>query len=54
VPAALIGGANGRVEGNRHLKVENDEPTSNLMLAMADRLGAEVENIGVATGRLAI
>jgi hypothetical protein len=54
VPALLVGGANGRIEGNRHLKLENDEPTSNLMLAMADRLGAEVEHIGVATGRLEI
>ena len=54
VPAALIGGVNGRIEGNRHLVYENDEPTSNLLLAMADRLGAEVETIGVATGRLEI
>ncbi|HUF72339.1 MAG TPA: DUF1552 domain-containing protein [Gammaproteobacteria bacterium] len=54
VPAALIGGANGRMQGNRHLKVENDEPTSNLMVAMADKLGAEVDHIGIATGRLAI
>jgi hypothetical protein len=54
VPAALIGGVNGRIEGNRHLVYENDEPTSNLLLAMADRLGAEVETIGVSTGRLEI
>ena len=54
VPAALVGGANGRMEGNRHLKFENDEPTSNLMVAMADKLGAEVDHIGIATGRLAI
>lgn len=53
-PAALVGRANGRLEGNRHLAFENDEPTSNLLLAMADRLGAEVDHIGVATGRLAI
>jgi hypothetical protein len=54
VPAALIGGVNGRMEGNRHLIYENDEPTSNLLLAMADRLGAEVDTIGIATGRLEI
>ena len=54
VPAVLLGRANGRIEGNRHLRFENDEPTSNLMLAMADRLGAEVDEIGVATGRLEI
>lgn len=54
VPAILLGGANGRIEGNRHLKFENDEPTSNLMLAMADKFGADLETIGVATGRLSI
>ena len=54
VPAALLGRANGRIEGNRHLVYENDEPTSNLLLAMADKLGAEVESIGIATGRLSI
>lgn len=53
-PAVLIGRANGRLEGNRHIVAENREPTSNLLLAMADRLGAEVDAIGVSTGRLAI
>jgi Protein of unknown function (DUF1552) len=54
VPAALLGGVNGRMEGNRHLKFENDEPTANLMLAMADKVGAEVESIGISTGHLSI
>jgi hypothetical protein len=54
VPAALLGRANGRLHGNRHIAARKDEPTSNLLLAMADRLGAEVESIGVSTGRLEI
>lgn len=54
VPAALIGRANGRLEGNRHIAASKDAPTSNLLLALADKLGAEVETIGVATGRLEI
>ncbi len=54
VPAALIGRANGRFEGNRHIAATKDEPTSNLLLAMADMLGAEVESIGVSTGRIEI
>ena len=53
-PALLAGGANGRLEGNRHITVANKEPTSNLLLAMADLAGAEVESIGVSTGRLAL
>jgi hypothetical protein len=54
VPAALIGGAGGRLKGNRHLQAGADEPTSNLLLGMADLLGAEVETIGIATGHLSI
>jgi hypothetical protein len=53
-PAVILGHANGRIEGNRHIVVENREPTSNLLLAMADRLGAEIDAIGVSTGRLEI
>jgi hypothetical protein len=54
VPAVLLGRANGRLEGNRHIAAAKDEPTSNLLLAMADKLGAEVESIGVSTGRLTV
>jgi hypothetical protein len=53
-PAALLGSAHGRLKGNRHIAVENKEPTSNLLLAMADKFGAEVDAIGVSTGRLHI
>ena len=53
-PALLAGGANGRLEGNRHVAVANKEPTSNLLLAIADFAGAEVDSIGVSTGRLAL
>jgi len=52
VPAALIGRANGRLAGNRHIEAPVDEPTSDLLLGMADVLGAEVETIGIAEGRL--
>lgn len=54
VPAVLLGGANGRMEGNRHIKVENDEPTSNLLLTMAQKLGVEIDSYGVSTGTIAI
>jgi hypothetical protein len=52
VPAALIGRAGGRLTGNRHIEATVDQPTSDLLLGMADLLGAEVEHIGIATGRL--
>jgi hypothetical protein len=53
-PAVMLGHANGRLEGNRHIVAENKEPTSNLLLAMADKVGAEVGEIGVSSGRLQI
>jgi len=53
-PAALLGRANGRLKGNRHIAVENKEPTANMLLAFADMFGSEVESIGHSTGRLEI
>ena len=51
-PVALLGGANGRLKGNRHIAVENKEPTANLLLSFADMANAEVTQIGHSTGRL--
>jgi hypothetical protein len=53
-PAAVLGGANGRLRGNRHIAVEKSEPTANLLLAFADLANAELEKIGASTGRLAL
>jgi hypothetical protein len=53
-PVAVLGGANGRLKGNRHIAVENKEPTANLLLAFADLANAEVEQIGHSTGRLSL
>ena len=32
-PAVLVGGAHGRLKGNRHVVAKKDEPTANLLLA---------------------
>jgi hypothetical protein len=53
-PVLLMGGANGRLKGNRHIAVENKEPTANLLLGLADLAGAEVEKIGHSTGHLSL
>jgi hypothetical protein len=53
-PALLVGGANGKLEGNRHVVAKPKEPTANLLLALADLAGAEVESLGASTGRLAL
>jgi len=51
-PAVIIGGANGRLKGNRHVVAKDKEPTANLLLAMAHVAGAEIESLGASTGRL--
>jgi hypothetical protein len=53
-PAVVLGGANGRLKGNRHIAVQNKEPTANLLLKFADLAGCEIESIGHSTGRLEI
>ena len=50
-PAVIVGGANGRLKGNRHI-VTKQEPTANLLLALAHLGGAELEKVGVSTGRV--
>ncbi len=54
VPAVLFGRANGTLKGNRHIEAKKDLPTANLLIALADRFGAEVDSIGQSTGRLEI
>src|SRR5262245_2063155 len=51
-PAVLVGGACGALKGNRHVVAKNEEPTANLLLAMAHLAGAQIESIGPSTGRL--
>jgi len=53
-PAVIIGGANGRLRGNRHIRVENEEPTANLLLGIADLANAEVDQIGHSTRHLGL
>jgi hypothetical protein len=53
-PVLMVGGANGKLKGGRSIKVENKEPTANLLLAMGEMAGAEVEKIGRSTGKLSL
>jgi Protein of unknown function (DUF1552) len=50
-PAVLVGGANGRLKGNRHI-VAKDTPTSNLLLSIAHLGGADIDKVGVSTGTI--
>ncbi len=51
-PAVLVGGAHGRLKGNRHVVAEKEAPTANLLLAMAHLADVDVEKIGPSTARL--
>jgi hypothetical protein len=50
-PTLIVGGAHGRLKGNRHI-VAKEEPTANLLLALGHLAGVEVEKFGASTGRL--
>jgi hypothetical protein len=50
-PTLLVGGAHGRLKGNRHI-VAQEQPTANLLLALGHIAGVEVEKFGASTGRL--
>jgi hypothetical protein len=52
-PAVLVGGAHGKMQGDRHIKV-NKEPTGNLLLSIAQIYGARINKFGVSTGPLAL
>ena len=53
VPHVLIGGANGKLKGNRHLAYPSKTvPTGNLLLSVLDKFDIHQESIGDSTGRL--
>jgi hypothetical protein len=46
LPSAIIGGANGKIKGNQHLKYQDQTPLSNLLLTLVQRAGIPVEKVG--------
>jgi hypothetical protein len=53
VPHVLIGGANGKLKGNRHLHFDRKTiTTGNLLLSVLDMYGIEQNEQGDSTGRL--
>ena len=50
-PLIVLGGANGKLAGNTHLKAPDGTPMANAMLGLMHRLGMEdIENFGDSTG----
>src|SRR5262245_19697537 len=54
LPIVLIGGASGRMEGNRHIMMPVHTPMANLLLGMLDKLGVHQDSFGDSTGRVEI
>jgi hypothetical protein len=53
VPHVLIGGAGGKLKGDRHLAYPfRTIPTGNLLLSVLDRFDIHLDSIGDSTGRL--
>jgi len=53
VPMTLIGGAGGKLKGDRHLAFKSKTvPTSNMLLSVLDMFGVEQDSLGDSTGRL--
>lgn len=54
LPLALIGGAGGRLRGNRFVVAPEWSSVANLWLSVADIMGSRLEQFGESTGRVEI
>jgi hypothetical protein len=52
LPILLAGKGGGTVKSGRHIKYAKETPVNNLWLAMLDKVGGNVEQLGDSTGRL--
>ena len=52
LPVLLVGGANGLIEGGRHLMYEPHTPLANLYLGLLDKFGIHRDSFGNSTGML--
>ncbi|HEY7673239.1 MAG TPA: DUF1552 domain-containing protein [Gammaproteobacteria bacterium] len=53
LPNVVVGGANGRHRGGRHVKAEDHTPMTNLLVALLDKADVRVETLGDSTGTIA-
>jgi hypothetical protein len=52
LPVTLVGGAGGKLKGDRHIRFAKGTPMTNLYLRMLDMLGVQVDQLGDSTGKL--
>ncbi|MEE2966021.1 MAG: DUF1552 domain-containing protein [Acidobacteriota bacterium] len=53
-PLVLLGGANGHLAGNLHLKAADETPMANAMLTLMQSLGIEMDSFGDSTGTFSL
>lgn len=53
-PALLVGGAHGRLEGNRHVVAPRNTPVANLLVSLGELAGVSVEKLGPSTGKITL
>jgi hypothetical protein len=54
LPILVVGGANGRIAGGRHMKFAKGTPLANFHLSMLDRFGVRIDQHGNSTGPLTL
>ncbi len=54
VPMVLAGHAGGSMKGNLHVRARDETPQANLLVAMMQKLGVDLESIGDSTGAVTI
>jgi hypothetical protein len=52
LPNLVVGGATGRLKGNRHLRYPDHTPMTNLLVSVLDKAGVNVETLGDSTGKM--
>jgi hypothetical protein len=52
LPILLVGGAAGRLTGDRHVRLKASTPLSNLMITLLDKAGVSTDHFGESSGRI--
>jgi hypothetical protein len=54
LPFAIIGGGQGRVRGNRHIKTPQNTPMANALLNLSQKFDVAQESFGISTGTVGL
>jgi hypothetical protein len=54
ISSMIVGGANGQIEGNRHIQMPKSTPQANLLVSLLNVAGIPTESIGNSTGSVPI